>query len=387
MAELTAISPAKLLEVGEQATQEPQVEAKVTARLVSLDAFRGLTILLMLLVNNIALDTATPVHLTHAPWNEGVRLADLVFPWFLLCVGIAIPFSARSAAKNGITGWRYAGKILWRVVMMFALGLLVDSAIQRQPVFGLGVLQLIALAYLGGVILYRLPQVARIIACGLLLGIYGIALKYIPVPGIGIPMFEEGTNLVRHVNDAYLTTIGLRGLPSAIPTAALVGLGSLLGDFVLRKKETPIRKIVFLMAIGGVLALLGFWWNLALPFNKPVWTPAYILLSAGLGAILIALLYGLFDLRNRGRWAFPLVVFGSNALLAYVGPILVKVLVLQVWTVGPPDARKTLQDAWLTSLTSSFGQVVGGLSYTISYIGIAWIALFICYKKGLFLRV
>jgi predicted acyltransferase len=386
MVELTTTPPAVSAEPEEKAIESPP-EAKANARLVSLDAFRGLTILLMLLVNNIALDTATPAHLMHAPWNEGVRLADLVFPWFLLCVGIAIPFSARSALKKGVYGWRYAGKVLSRVLMLFALGLLVDSAIQRQPIFGLGVLQLIALAYLGGAILYRLPAVARIVACGVLLAAYGLALKYIPVPGIGIPMFEEGANLVRHVNDAYLTTISLRGLPSIIPTAALVGLGSLLGDFVLAKKGTAVSKMAMLMAIGGGVSLLGFWWNLALPFNKPVWTPAYILLSAGLGAILIALLYGLFDLGNRGRWAFPLVVFGSNALLAYVGPILVKMVFLQVWKVGPPDARRTLQEAWLTSFVGSFGQVVGGLSYTLSYIGIVWIVLLICYVKGLFLRV
>ena len=75
------------------------------ARLVSLDAFRGLTIFGMLLVNNIALDWHTPRQLLHAPWNGGVHFADLVFPWFLLIVGVAIPFAwASHRAKGGGTG-------------------------------------------------------------------------------------------------------------------------------------------------------------------------------------------------------------------------------------------------------------------------------------------
>lgn len=71
--------------------KEPLAKPK---RLISLDAFRGLTIIGMLLVNNIALDYKTPAHLTHAAWNQGVTFADMVFPWFLLIVGVAIPYAS-----------------------------------------------------------------------------------------------------------------------------------------------------------------------------------------------------------------------------------------------------------------------------------------------------
>src|ERR1700679_1217462 len=83
-------------------------------RLTSLDAFRGLTVFLMLLVNNIALDTQTPSQLTHAGWNGGGTIADLVFPWFLLCVGLAIPLSANSARKKGVPNWRHELRIVVR---------------------------------------------------------------------------------------------------------------------------------------------------------------------------------------------------------------------------------------------------------------------------------
>lgn len=140
-------------------------------RLVSLDAFRGLTIALMLLVNNTALDTATPIQLTHAPWNGGIRLADLVFPWFLFCVGVAIPFASASFAKRGLPVWRYDLKALSRAVLLILLGCLIDSSLAKHPILDLGVLQIIGLAYLVGALLYELPSLRR----GLLAALFLVA--------------------------------------------------------------------------------------------------------------------------------------------------------------------------------------------------------------------
>src|SRR5437016_3794637 len=135
---------------------EPQPDPRAR-RLASLDAFRGLAIVGMLLVNNVALDTATPRPLTHAPWNGGVYFADLVYPWFLLIVGVAIPFSAGAARAKGVPSWRYDLKIVGRAVTLLLLGCLIDSSTWKYPTFDLGVLQLIGLSYLVGALLYDLP--------------------------------------------------------------------------------------------------------------------------------------------------------------------------------------------------------------------------------------
>src|SRR3569832_542495 len=107
--------PAPIQVPAEEAVdQGPKDERTPKKRQQSLDALRGLTILLMLLVNNIALDTRTPAQLVHAPWNGGVHLADLVFPWFLLCMGLAVPFSEEGMLSRGTSWWPRLSRILFR---------------------------------------------------------------------------------------------------------------------------------------------------------------------------------------------------------------------------------------------------------------------------------
>lgn len=366
--------------------ETPAVEVK--PRLVSLDAFRGFTIALMLLVNNTAVDTATPLQLTHAPWNRGIHLADLVFPWFLFCVGLAIPFSAASARRKKMPTWRYDIKILTRAVVLVALGCLIDSSLLKRPVFTLGVLQIIGLAYLVGALLYDLPMSRRLVVAMLLLLGYWAAIMFLPIPGVGSGVFEENRNLIRHINLTYLAGFNLAGLTSTAPTSALVLLGTLIGDALRRRDRDHTWKLARLTLLGVSFMTLGFIWNLHLPFNKPLWTPSYILFSAGTGALMMALFYLMIDANNRRAWAYPLVVFGSNAIVAYVAPILVKVLILQQWTIPVASGKHVvLLDRILNVFTSHAGRIPGGWLYTATYIVVWWLVLWQLYRKQLFIRV
>lgn len=366
-------------------TQELKVEspAPKPARLVSLDAFRGLTIALMLLVNNTALDTATPAQLMHAPWNAGVRLADLVFPWFLFCVGVAVPFSAASFRRKGLPVWRYDLKAIGRAAALVLLGCLIDSSLNKTPVFGLGVLQIIGLAYLVGAMLYDLPVSRRLILAGIFLFGYWAAIKYLPIPGVGSGVFEEEQNLITHLNRTYLAPFHLAGLLSVIPTASMVLIGTVIGDVLMRKDFRHMRKALFMVIAGLVLVGGGLLWNLSLPFNKPVWTPSYILFTAGTGSLVLGLFYLVIDALGWRWWAYPAVVFGSNAIVAYVAPILVKVHMLQEWTVGSVP----VQQWYLNTLIAHHGRIPGGWLYTATYIAFWWVTLFILYRKKMFLRV
>lgn len=356
-------------------------------RLVSLDAFRGLTVILMLIVNNIALDTFTPDAFTHAAWNQGLRLADFVFPWFLLCVGLSIPMSFASFKKKGLPSWRLDIKILGRAAGLVGLGCVVNAAISKQFVFTLGVLQLIGLAYFLAAYAYELPAVRRLVVATLMLGGYGMALRFLPVPGAPVGTFTESSNFIDHVNRTYLVMYNLDGIFSAIPTAALMIYAGLVGDALTNPKLDHLRRMVVMLVSGIVMLVAGLAANSMLPYNKPTWTPSYLLVTGGAGLLLLCGLYLFTDALKWNKWPFVLLVFGSNAILAYVLPVLAKVMVFSVWTMKSPKGNISIQEALLNSLVSHLGRVSGGWAYTWIYIACWWVILMVFYRKKVFLRV
>jgi predicted acyltransferase len=374
---------------------EGQLEAEAQARpaapaprLVSLDAFRGLAILGMLLVNNVALDQWTPRQLSHAGWNQGITFADLVFPWFLFIVGVSIPFSLASLARKAVPMWRQDLKILARALSLFALGCLVDSVLARRPIFALGVLQLIGLAYLVAAFMGHFPLSRRLgIAGALLLSYWGL-LRFFPLPGPGAGTFSPTHNVAEYLDSIVFAPMHLRGLLSVLPTSALVLLGAAAGD-LLRSSGLPSAKRLGYLAAGGVGAMALAWlWSLDLPFNKPLWTPPYVLFAAGTGFMLLALLAFFADVL-KWRWpVFPLVVLGSNALVGYVAPILTKVWILQDWVWKLPDgSRLPLGTAFLHYSFTTWGRIAGAWIYTGAFLVFWWAVLFLLYRRRIFLRV
>lgn len=357
-------------------------------RLVSLDAFRGLTIFGMLLVNNIMLDEATPRHFRHAAWNEGLNFADLVFPWFILIVGVAIPYAVASHRRKGLPLWKYDLKVLSRAVTLVLLGCLIDSSIYRRPIFDLNVLQLIGLAYLVAALLYELPVSRRIIiAAGFLLA-HWAAIKFLPIPGVGKGVFTESQNFINHINQIYLQPVHLKGLISVVTTSALAMIGTLVGDVLRAEPDNRRRKLTYLVIGGAALTLIGWVWGRDLPFNKPLWTSSYVVYSAGLGALVLGILYLVIDVARWRAWAFPLVIFGMNAIMAYVAPILVKVYIFRDWMWTMPDGSNLPIGLAIPHwFYAQFGRVPGGWAYAAAYIFFWWLVLLQMYRKKVFLRV
>jgi len=250
-------------------------------RLLSLDALRGVTIVLMILVNNFPVDDPSVILLTHAPWNGGVYIADFVFPWFLFCVGLAIPYSYASFTRKALPWYRYAIKVVQRMTVLVFLGCLLDSAISKHVVIGLGVLQIIGLAYMVGALLYGLSPALRLCMAAFLLIGYTAAQKMIPVPGCEPGIFRETQNIIYYVNMTYLAPFHIKGILSVIPTSAMVLIGASFGDAARDSRITDTRKLVYFFLWGGLLTGLSCALNTIIPFNKTVWTSSYIFLMAG----------------------------------------------------------------------------------------------------------
>lgn len=324
-----------------------------------LDAFRGVTVLLMLLVNN--LPSGAPAWLGHGPFGQSYHLADLVFPWYLLAMGAAIPYSRQGALRRGTPPLAYELRLLRRVALLFLMGLGLTSLQAGRPVFALDVLQLLALAYWIGAWLYDLPSLRRTLLALLLMALYGSAILLLPVPGVGRGVYREDANLLLHLNQTYLTPLGLRGLLSALPTGAFVLLAAGVGEALQGGKPTWPWGLLGLL--GGLLALPF------LPPDKTYWTPTYLLLALFAGAVVLEAL-------ARLPWLHPLLrPLGANPLLAYVASTALKLTLLQV-----PLA------ALLAFLTARLGPG-GGYLYTLAYILLWGLVLWVLDRLGLYLRV
>ena len=357
-------------------------------RFLSLDAFRGFTIMAMLLVNNTVYDQAYPSWLRHAGWGEGVTFCDLIFPWFLFCVGVAIPFSAAAYGKKGYSIKQYLIKSLRRSVVLVILGVLIDCSISKRLIIKLDVLQLIGLSFLMAAIIYQLPETYKKIIPALFLISYWILIRWIPFDGYPSSTFLQEHNIISHINQNYLARFHLAGFLSTFPAAALVAGAALVGDFIRADGRSDFYKLKFMLISGAMAVVLGILWNFDLEFNKSVWTPSFILFSGGMATIVLAAYYFLIEMQGYRKWAFPFIVFGMNAITAYFFSIIVRVHTIQEWETTLADGTTiSLRQALFNWLIDSFGAMAGSWIYTIGYLSFWWGVMFWMYQKKIFWKI
>jgi len=305
---------------------------KTPERLTSLDAFRGLTMAGMVIVNNPGDWGHVYPPLLHAEWN-GCTPTDLIFPFFLFIVGVSMTLS------KGTMGDPW--KIVKRSLVIWGLGLIMslyprwDFSIVRIP----GVLARISWCYFVGAFLYRwtVPVIAdaearrhsharrlALWAAAITLG-YWAVMMLVPVPG-GVagdlsPSGNIGAYIDRTVFGAHLwrtsKTWDPEGLLSTVPAIATTLLGGVAGLW-LGSAASGARKALGLLAGGLAALVIGWVWSFAFPLNKSLWTSSYVWFTGGQAAMLLALCYWLIDLRGWKSWARPLVILGLNAIALFV---------------------------------------------------------------------
>ena len=300
------------------------------ARLFSLDVFRGVTIAAMIVVNNQSSEAAY-WPLRHAAWN-GCTPTDLIFPFFLFIVGVSLVFSTQARLERGNSRRTLMVHALRRSAVLFVVGLALNGlgglhlSSWRIP----GVLQRIALAYCAATLITLFTKTPARIAwiASLLLG-YWLLLRFVPVPGYGlpgrdIPLFHPDNNLAAYLDRRILSghlwegTRDPEGILSTLPAIATALCGVLAGER-LRSHRPAAEKLSALLAWGVVGVLAGQLWGIWFPLNKKLWTSSYVLFTAGCAAIGLAACYWATDIRqHRGVWTRPFVILGTNAIAAYV---------------------------------------------------------------------
>jgi predicted acyltransferase len=348
---------------------------KPAARLVSLDVFRGLTIASMVLVNN-QVGSGVYAPLQHASWH-GWTFTDLVFPFFVWIVGVALTLSVARRVERGEDRVQLLKHIALRAALIFLIGLLLnamyrpDLARLRIP----GVLQRIALCYLFAAAIYLYTGVAGRIAAALLLLAGYTALMH---PG----GYERTVNLSDRVDRAlftghlYTQTRDPEGPLSTLPAIATCLLGVLAGDW-LRTRCQERSKAIAMIGAGVAMAALAIALDPLQPINKNIWTPTYVLLTGGLAAAVIGALYGLIDVADyRGAWTVPWVIFGMNAIAVYVFHGL---LGRAASLVG---VRAMIYDSLAAAGTAN-----ASLLYSLLHVAASFVFAWFLYRRQWFLKV
>jgi predicted acyltransferase len=397
-------------------------------RVLSLDILRGITIALMILVNDPGDWSHTYAQLDHAKWN-GFTLTDLVFPNFLFIVGASIILSLQSRISRGESGHILALHILRRSAIIFA----VDLFFGLYPHFHYthlrlyGVLTRIALCYLcAGLICLITQRADRLLTiCTVLLISYWALMRFVPVPGFGIPthnmpILDPDGNLAawldRHIIDLtqrllhtgrlYEHTRDPEGLLSTLPAIATTLLGSVTALWLRRvdtsseRSQGSITRSMCLngLLLAGILSIAaGSLWNVSFPINKNLWTSSYVLFSAGWALLLLALFYWLIDIRHInvtkvGKWlTFPWLVFGSNAITVFcISVLLVENL---IWIKLPfelgPNGQPVTAWFWIYHHLFAFNGSTNNtsLAFALAFVAVCFIPNLLLWRKRIFLKI
>ncbi len=369
----------------------------VTDRLVSLDVFRGITIAGMVLVNNPGTWAHIYWPLQHAQWH-GWTPTDLVFPFFLFIVGVAITLAFGSRVESGRSTRDLYLKVIKRSLIIFAIGLFLNAF----PYFGLselripGVLQRIAVCYFFASIIFLNTKIRTQVGITIaLLLIYWVLVKFIPAPGFAagdltkegsLPSFVDRVVFGKHVW-AQAKVYDPEGLLSTIPALATTLIGVLTGHW-LRTKNSSYEKVAGMFVGGAICVAVGWAWNSFFPINKALWTSSYVLFSGGLALQFLALCYWVIDIKGYRRWAKPFEIFGVNAIALYVGAGIMAELLGVIKMTGSAGTKIPLGSWIYENLFASWASPVNAslafaISFVLVWLGIMWIL----YHRKIFIKV
>jgi len=368
----------------------------IKKRVVSLDAFRGLTIAGMILVNILSYYPDTPFLLGHSPW-AGLTLADLVFPFFLFIVGVSMTYSFASRSK--MSSKKLWGHFLFRVVALYLIGVALgfgffvygipDFSSIRIP----GVLQLIALSSLFAAPFARARTRWVLLAAAILLIIQTLILFGASAPGVTAGSLDMHNNIAGYVDSAvfgpsHLLDDGFdpEGLIAVINSTALVLLGLVFGR-TLRLSKNNWKTVQILMGGGIAAVILGLLISPALPIIKQLWTASFILVNAGLATIILASLYAYMDLLGKGKIFNLAIPFGRNALIIYILSLVVGVLIFIPRYYLPWGGYIDIDDTTIPFLSQFLGPAGGTVAFGIIVIAFWWLIAYIMDKKQIYIKL
>lgn len=362
-----------------------------SARLMSLDVFRGMTVVFMIIVNTPGTWSHVYAPLRHASWH-GCTPTDLVFPSFLFISGVAMWYSLRKY------NFEFSGpalfRILRRVALIFAVGLFLNIFPRFVRDYDtlriMGVLQRIALAWgLGATIVLILRKNHIWIAAAVILFGYWALMYFM---GGSDPYSLEGNYAKtvdlavfgeNHLYKGFGIPFDPEGLLSTLPATATVLLGFMTGGLIASRGNS--WKTVGWLTLTGVLLIgAGLLWGEYFPINKPIWTSSYVLYAGGVAMVILALLFMIVDIWNLKGWTGFFNTFGTNALFTYVlaGMLTKTLLAIKIGEVS-------LYNWIFTHICSPLfrEQRLASLLFPLLLVTVIWAVGYMLYRKKIIIRL
>lgn len=364
-----------------------------SGRLISLDAFRGITIAAMILVNFPGNGGHVFAPLKHTHWN-GITPTDLIAPFFLFIVGVSITFSYTKRLEAGVSPGKLYPKLISRSIKIFAVGMFLNI-LGLFPDFSFadiryaGTLHRIAIVFLVcGIIFLKTKWKTQAVIGAVILVVYWLVIYLIPTPGYGKVMLERGINIAAWIDNEYMPgrlyqgNWDPEGILSTFPSI-VTGITGMLAGTLLLKIKSQEYKVLYLFLFGFLSTILGVVWNWVFPLNENLWTSSFVLFTSGLASMTLASSILVVDILNYRKYAQFGVIYGSNAISIYVLADIFAIIFYGIKIGG-----NSLNDHFFNVFTS-----IGGapkfvsMIYALMYVGILFIPAYFLYKRKIFIKL
>ena len=358
-------------------------------RILSVDIFRGMTIVLMVLVNTPGTWSNVYAPFLHAKWH-GYTPTDLVFPFFLFIVGTSIVFAYQNKKTNSGT-YR---KVAVRSLKLIGLGLFLGAFTINFPFFKdfseirfPGVLQRIGTVFFFASILFLNLDWKKLIGVSALLLIgYWLLMTLVPVNGVESTLERAPNNFANWLDVKVFGTHNYKpdydpeGLLSTIPSIVSSLLGIFTGLILTSKQK---KKATILFGLGGSILLVGHLWDLVFPINKALWTSSFVLVTAGWANVILALIYYITDVKK--------IMFGS--IFRYAGANAIVLYFLSSFiskVMGMIKVGESSLHGWLFQnlyVQDFLAMETSSLLYGLSVVAFYIVLAYVFYKKKIFIKI
>jgi predicted acyltransferase len=400
----------------EEKPAPPSTPASPSGRLLSLDVYRGI-VMLLLIFFDAPNEWTSPVlekhsagtparafaeQFRHVDW-QGLTLWDMVQPSFMFVVGVAVAFSYAARERRGDSFARMLGHAVYRALLLILLGVFLRSGGHSQTYWTFeDVVTQIGLGYVFLFLLWNRGWKLQLAAFAAILIGYWLLFAAWPLPKADYDYAavsgEANYNDFRahwnknahpaHYFDQWFLNLFPRSEPfvantggyntlNFVPALATMILGLMAGEY-LRGPAPPKRKLAYLLLGGLLCGALGaaLHFTGACPLVKRIWTPSFAVLSGGICLVTLGLLYAIVDMAGWRRWAFPAIVVGQNSIAAYV-----MIHVAARWIVE--NLHRHLGDPMFTVLGPEFQPLMENLSVG----AIVWLVCYWMYRRNILLRI